>query len=82
VFATFALFGTASLASTGSKDEWIVAFGLGLTVVLLPVLGIVAYRDLMDSFDGWRKAESARPSSPPGPPEAGLAGAAPPPPGD
>jgi hypothetical protein len=61
VLATFTLFGTASLASTGSKDEWIVTFGLGLTIVLLPLLGIVAYRDVMDGFDRWRWVERVSP---------------------
>jgi hypothetical protein len=55
VYAAVNLVGTASLASTGGGDEWLVTLGLGLTIVLLPLLGVATYRELMEGFAAWRK---------------------------
>lgn len=78
VYAAVNLVGTASLASTGSGDEWVVTLGLGLTIVLLPLLGVATYRELMEGFAAWRKVGRIGSVTAAGPP-AVLANMPPPP---
>lgn len=58
-FAAVNLAGTGVLASAlgGSGEPDLLLFGLALQVILLPLLGIVAYRDLMDTFPAWTRLE-------------------------
>lgn len=79
VFAAINLAGTAALRPTGGRaDEPLAIVGLGLVIVLLPLLGIVTYRDVMESFDKWPKRALATTRSGSGAVELGR----PPPPVD
>lgn len=60
VFAAFNLIGTGALAAlvgSGSMDPFFATMGLALGLVLIPLLGIVTYRDVWDSFGKWLPAD-------------------------
>jgi len=59
LFATISLVGTGFLGQSVRGDERLVIAGLALMIVLLPLLGIVAYRDVAESFERWSRAVRA-----------------------
>ena len=66
VFAGVALIGTAVLGSSFrvARDPALFVTALAVEVIVLPLLGIVAYRDLGNGFPAWRKLDRTK-----GPPQ-------------
>lgn len=60
VYAALGLVGTAFLKPSPQAGEWVVVVGLGLMIVLLPLLGVMTYLDVRSSFDEWAKMEDRR----------------------
>jgi len=53
VFAALSLAGTTVFLVPGIRDEVLATAALAMAIIFLPLLGVVAYRDVMESFEIW-----------------------------
>ena len=66
LFAVVNLIGSAAIVGLftgGAADPDVLLAGLAMQIVLVPLVGVAAYRDLYDHFDDWRERRAQAPAA-------------------